>query len=125
MYDSESDEVGPFFFGHAGSFGAESAENGLVFLVQSFESAVVFAKEGRLVEPLSLQAKVKGFIGLIVITEDVSNTRTYFERLSNDLFKQCLINLGEGKLLKSFDLDNNQTTLSEVLLTMSSLLLGF
>lgn len=125
MYDSEVGEVWPFLFGLAGSFGAEGAENGLVFLVQSIKSAEVLTEQFGLVELFRAETEVKLFICLVEFAEDVSNLRLNLQRFNNDLLEQGLINLGKRKLLEPFDLDKPQCTLSEVFLTMSSLLLGF
>lgn len=111
--------------GLAGPFGAESTEDRLVFLVQSIKGAEVLAEQFGLVENFRVKTEVKLLISLVVVTEDVSNLRLYFQRFSNDLLEQGLINLRKRELLEPFNLYSLQRTLSEVLLTMSSLLLGF
>lgn len=111
--------------GLAGSLGAESTEDGLVLLVQSIKGEEVLTEQLSLVENFRAKTEVKLLISFVVVAEDISNLRLDFQRFSNDLLEQGLINLRKRELLEPFDLDRLQRTLSEVLLTMSSLLLGF
>lgn len=79
MDDAEISQICAFLFGLAGSLGAESAENCLVFLVQSLQSAEVLAEQLSLVEPFRAETEVEFFISFVVVAEDVGDLRLNFQ----------------------------------------------